>query len=135
MLAFRPPAFAPLGPTLRGALLAQEQMPVVTPGQIKAVGTGAGLISTALGAAAAWVGFRTGSKESGLLSVAGYTVGVAGAFIGLFSLIGAVRIIAIPSMEIQQMINEAAQRAREKQAAAAPAPAPAAPAPRTTYEM
>lgn len=121
MLAFRPPAFAPIRPSLQGALLAQEAPPIVTPGQIKAIGTGFGLASATLGAAAAWVGFSTGSKESGLLSIAGYVIGAVGALTGLFSLIGVARLVAVDTAEVQKMINEAAQKARAEQQQQAPA--------------
>ena len=41
---------------------------------------------TIFGAGSAWIGIRTGMKESGFPQVAGWTVGVMGGFIGLFGL-------------------------------------------------
>lgn len=121
MLAFCPPAFRSVGPSLRGALLAQVgPIPAVTPGEIKAVGAGLGLVSTALFAATAWVGIHTGTKEKGLLSIAGWVVGAAGGLVGAASLFGLLQLLAMPAAEIQRVIDEAQRKA----ASEAPAPAP-----------
>lgn len=49
---------------------------------------GASAVGLALSAAAAWVGIRAGLREKGLLSVAGWAVGVAGALRGVLGLSG-----------------------------------------------
>lgn len=48
------------------------------------------IVSIPLQAAATWVGFHTGSKETGWLSAAGYVVGIVGAIGTLVSLLGLV---------------------------------------------
>lgn len=137
MIAFSPPAFHPIGPSLRGALLAQPAgPPVVTPGEVKTAGAAFGLATAAIGAATAWVGIHTGQKESGLLSVAGWIVGIAGGLAGAGALLGVVRLLAVPSEEIRRVVEDAQRKA----AGVAPPPgapaAPAAPAPSSrTFEV
>lgn len=69
-IGFRPPSISPLRPRSIGQL---------TPGQAKAVDAGKTLLDAGFGAGVAWVGFYTGSKASGLLSVLGYVIGGGGA--------------------------------------------------------
>ncbi len=52
------------------------------------------LISATLGAGAAWVGFSTGSREKGLLSILGYVFGIGGALSAIGGTIGAVLWVA-----------------------------------------
>jgi hypothetical protein len=64
-------------PTSRPRVLAQAVTP--SPKRSAGVVAVASLISLAMGGAAAWVGFDTGARRKGLLSVLGYVVGVGGA--------------------------------------------------------
>lgn len=78
MLAYQSvwrPAILPSG---RPRVLAQAVTPraaQVAPGVLTLAHT----FALAMGAATAWVGFDTGARRSGLLSVLGYVVGVGGA--------------------------------------------------------
>ena len=74
------------------------------------MGVGLGLGVTALSAAAAWVGIRTGLQEAGLVGVAGWAVGVTGAILGAMTLFGTTSLLFTPTVEL------------EKAAAAAQAP-------------
>ena len=55
------------------------------------------LISATLGAGVAWVGFSTGSRETGLLSVLGYIFGIGGALSAVGGTIGAILSVAEPA--------------------------------------
>lgn len=61
---------------------------------IAAIGALPLLLGGALGAATAWVGFSTGSREKGLLSVSGYVIGALGALGALSGLVGALLWVA-----------------------------------------
>lgn len=68
------------------------------------------LITGALGAGTAWVGFSTGAREKGLLSVTGYVVGSLGALGALFSLLGSVLWVAGVSMIPGEMFERPTER-------------------------
>lgn len=77
------PAILPLG--RRPRVMAQavmSQAPVST-----SVQTVAHVLALGMGAATAWVGFDTGARRSGLLSVLGYVIGVGGALSAAMDLI------------------------------------------------
>lgn len=60
-------------------------------GAVKAATMGALLLPTAVAAAAAYVGFRLGSKDEGFASILGYIVGALGgisAIMGLLAMLG-----------------------------------------------
>lgn len=108
MIAYRHPAFRPARvPARPSAHPSLGQVPQVTPGQIKGTAAGLGLVSAALTGAAAWVGIHTGLKERGLLSVAGWTVGLAGGLMGLMSLFRTLGILFTSDAEIRRAIEEA----------------------------
>lgn len=69
------PAIMPLG--RRPRVMAQAVIPQQTAS--KGVLTVAHVLALGMGAATAWVGFDTGARRSGLLSVLGYVIGVGGA--------------------------------------------------------
>lgn len=73
---------------LQGSTLPKEGFGLGTPA-LGAIGAPlfTGLVAIPLQAAATWVGFHTGSKETGWLSAAGYVVGVMGAIGTLASVI------------------------------------------------
>ncbi len=77
--AWRPARFIVSGP---------PRAKVGQTGALAAMGAIPLLFGAALGAGAAWVGFSTGSKEKGLLSALGYTVGSLGALGALFGVVG-----------------------------------------------
>jgi len=83
----RPPAWRPPAGLARPVVMAQDV--VTTP--VAPVAIPEGLIWTALAGAAAYAGIRTGMRESGLASVAGWAGGIAA---GLAALIGLTGILA-----------------------------------------
>jgi len=99
----------------------QERLP--TPGEIRKTAAVGGLLGTAMGGAAAWVGIRTGVKESGFLSVAGWVVGVAGSVMGALSLFGSASVLMTSEERLQEAIREAERQQLPK--ATSPAPMPA----------
>lgn len=84
----------------------------LTPGVIRGVLTGGLVIETALGAAGTWVGFYTGSKASGLLSVLGYTVAAVSAVSGVVSLAELVIYVAkglpVPTVPVGPAVQQPA---------------------------
>lgn len=82
------PAVLPLGK--RPRVMAQAVIPQ------QSVGTGiqvaANVLALGMGLATAWVGFDTGSRRSGLLSVLGYVIGVGGAISAVmdFAILGVI---------------------------------------------
>lgn len=91
-------AGARYAPSLRGAGYAPARWrpPTATPvrmgqdrGALAAAGAVPLLISTAMGVGLAWVGFSTGSREKGLLSILGYIFGVVGGLGAATSALGA----------------------------------------------
>lgn len=107
MLIYQPPAFKPIRASLRGVLIGQQEPIDVTPGQVKSVGVITGLVVSAFSAATAWVGISTGQRESGLLSIAGWAVGLVGGLTGAMALLGTFNLATTPLEEIQRAINEA----------------------------
>lgn len=101
MIGFRALPFHP--PTLgrRNVILGQE----VNPSTAKTIAVGMGLTFTTLSAAAAWVGFHTGTTEKGWLAAAGWATGIAGILSGLFGLMGTLGVIATPSEELLREPN------------------------------
>jgi hypothetical protein len=79
------PAQVPLGqaPPPQGAPI----VPPVTAGQRQAA-VGLGVIHTAFGVAATWVGVRAGMREHGFFSVMGYGVAGVGAIVAAINLLG-----------------------------------------------
>lgn len=88
----------------------QERLP--TPGEIRKTAAIGGTFGTAMGGAAAWVGIRTGIKESGLLSMAGWVVGVAGGLMGALSFFGLASVLLTSNERLQEVIREAERRQR-----------------------
>ncbi len=91
-------AGARYAPALRGTgytparwrpTLAQPAQIAQTKGELKAAGAIPLLISAAMAGGLAWVGFSTGSREKGLLSVLGYVFGVIGGLGAATSVLGA----------------------------------------------
>lgn len=76
---------------------------------------GMGVVALALSAGGTWVGLRTGLREKGFLSIAGWTVGVAAALTGLTSLGLLAAIPFLPAVPVTTPVT----------VAPAPAPAPA----------
>ena len=90
--------------------LGQEGAPI-SGAQIKRAGVGLGLAVTTLSAAAAWVGIRTGIRDSGLVSVAGWVVGLAGAITGAMTFFGTASLLFTASDELDRVAQEAQQSA------------------------
>lgn len=70
--------------------LAQALRPATAKEEIPKAGFIPIALGTALGAATAWVGFRTGARERGFLSALGYIIGASGAlsaFVGTTTLV------------------------------------------------
>lgn len=101
--AYRPPTYKPAVRPLRH--LGQD-----TPSgtKIKTAGVGLGLLSTTLSAATAWVGLNTAMKESGLISVAGWVVGLTGALMGAMSLFGTMGLLLASAEDLERAAREAA---------------------------
>lgn len=106
-LAWSPKPFAPA--VARGrAVPAVERLGQSTAG-VAALGAVPLLLGAALGAGTAWVGFSTGSRESGILSILGYLVGSLGALAALGGTLGALLWIAgvgTAAGEIERMRQE-----------------------------
>jgi len=81
-----PPAPTPAAPPSGAAAPVPAAPSKLTPALIRTALTGGLVIETALGAAGGWVGFYTGQKAKGLLSVLGYTVSAVSAVSGIVSL-------------------------------------------------
>jgi len=95
MASYRPPAFRPTRMCLGQSA-----------GAVRYAGLGMGLLMTTLGAAGAWVGIRTGVKEKGWLSAAGWATGVMGSLFGLVSLLGAAQMLFLSDAKIEETIRE-----------------------------
>lgn len=95
-LGYRPPTMLPIEPPRLGQ---------VTLGQERAVALGAGALSVAVSSATAWVGISTGLREKGLLSVAGWIVGIAGGLRGLLEVVG-IALIATGSAQPQSTTTQ-----------------------------
>lgn len=93
MIGYRALPFQAPSLARRNVVLGQELNPVAA----KGVAVGAGLIFTTLSAAAAWVGFHTGTTEKSWLSAAGWAVGIAGSLSTLFGLMGTLSVLALPT--------------------------------------
>lgn len=106
MTPYKAPAFRH---QYRPAPLASRRLGQEAPtgSQIKTAGVGLGLLSTTLSGAAAWVGLHTGIKESGILSIAGWVVGVTGAIMGAMSFFGTVGLLLTPAEELERAAREA----------------------------
>lgn len=87
--------------------LAQQSQPPISGAQIKRTGVGLGLVVTTLSGAAAWVGFRTGLREGGLVSVAGWAVGLTGAILGAMTLFGTASLLLTPAEKLDAAAREA----------------------------
>lgn len=119
MITYRPPAYKP--PAYRPAPPRKLGQEAPTGAQIKTAGVGLGLVSVTLSGAAAWVGIHTGMKEQGILSIAGWLVGVTGAILGGTSFFGTMGLLLTPSEEIERKMKEEELR-RQQEAPSAPAP-------------
>lgn len=84
------------------------QADTMNPATVKAVGATIGAFSVTLAAATTWVGFSTGRREKGLLSVAGYVVGAFGAVSAALDLFGIGALLLSDSASIQKLIDEKA---------------------------
>lgn len=80
--------------------------PDPTPGQIRAMAAGVGTVATALSAATAWVGLSTGSRERGLLSTAGYVVGILGGLNGLSQLFATGKVLFMNDAELRELVEK-----------------------------
>lgn len=101
------------------ALVERPKMGQSTAG-VAAIGAIPMLLGAAWGAGAAWVGFSTGAREKGLLSILGYVVGSVGALGAIFGTLGAilwVSGVAVFGEEIQ----------RDLQPSPSPVPGPVPP--------
>lgn len=94
-------AFVPPAPRRPAAALGQDEIP-------DSLVTTAGLVGLAVAGATAWVGINAGIKEKGLLSVAGWVVGVGGALRTLLIGAGLAAFAATPEPETprQAMTSE-----------------------------
>ena len=97
--AWRPEVLAPM--TYKPSASIGQAPPSVA----AAVGAGvvAGAVSTAIGAATAYVGIRTGAKESGFLSILGWIVGVGGGLFALSSLAATVMLAVVGPAAAEQV--------------------------------
>ena len=100
--AYRPPTYKP---TQRQLGRLGQDTPSGT--QIKTAGIGLGLLSTTLSAATAWVGLHTGMKERGLISAAGWVVGLTGAIMGVMSLFGTMGLLLASTEDLDRAAREA----------------------------
>lgn len=122
MITYRPAAYKP--PSYRPAPPRKLGQEAPTGAQIKTAGVGLGLVSVTLSGAAAWVGIHTGMKEQGILSIAGWLVGVTGAILGGTSFFGTMGLLLTPSEEIERKMKEEELRQQQE---APPTPAPLRP--------
>jgi hypothetical protein len=81
--------------------------PLTNGQRMKRSGLGLGLAVTTLSGAAAWVGIRTGLRDSGVVSIAGWAVGLAGAILGLTTILGTAGLLMTPSSVIDQALKDA----------------------------
>lgn len=70
------------------------------------------LLGAAIGAGTAWVGFSTGARERGFLSVLGYLVGSVGALGALGGVLGT--ILTVAGVGILSAAEERAERSSEE---------------------
>lgn len=84
------------------------------------------LLGAAIGAGTAWVGFSTGAREKGFLSVLGYLIGSVGALGALGGVLGT--ILTVAGVGILSAAEERAERSSEEFFRRTPsAPAPTTP--------
>lgn len=130
----RPPSYQISGwKPARAMASAQKHAEMGQLGGVAAVGALGLLLYGALGAGAAWVGFSTGAREKGFLSILGYGIGSLGALAALGGTIGAILWVAGVSMASsaidaeKQRSAEFQQRSTDAFQRMSPAPMPTVP--------
>lgn len=82
------------------------QAPPPSAAAVVGAGVVVGAVSTVLGAAVSYVGIRTGTKESGFLSILGWIVGVGGGLYALSSLAATVAFAFIGPAVAEQVAKQ-----------------------------
>lgn len=85
-----PPPKRPVIESIPSSILGVSEAALGQRGTVAALGLIPLVLGGALGAGTAWVGFKTGEREEGLLSLTGYVVGTIGALAALASVLGGI---------------------------------------------